>query len=165
LTRWYHYENVRHLCAIFFVHRVKTSVTRSSFLSTAPRISPGRLQFARRIKPTSKYLEGHMSSLNYRLRAKESVDNAPALHEVRSRKAIAVAPAVRALTPYIAVTSQAAIEARPNGETTFKLDWNESTIAPSPRVSEAIQAHLSGHRDLNWYPQLGSKDLVDALQS
>jgi len=106
-----------------------------------------------------------MSSLNYRLRAKESVDNAPALHEVPNRKAIAVAPAVRALTPYIAVTSQAAIEARPNGETSFKLDWNESTIAPSPRVSEAIQAHLASHRDLNWYPQLGSKDLVDALQS
>lgn len=106
-----------------------------------------------------------MSSLKYRLRAKESVDNAPALHEVPSRKPIAVAPAVHALTPYIAVTSQAAIEARPNGETSFKLDWNESTIAPSPRVSEAIQAHLASHRDLNWYPQLGSRDLVNALQS
>jgi len=104
-----------------------------------------------------------MSSLNYRLRAKKSEDNAPALREVRARKAIEVAPAVQALTPYIAVTSQAAIEARPNGETTFKLDWNESTIAPSPRVHEAILAHLSSHRDLNWYFQLGSTDLVDVL--
>jgi histidinol-phosphate aminotransferase len=106
-----------------------------------------------------------MSSLNYKLRAEESAEETPRLHEVVSRRAIQVAPAVRELTPYIAVTSQAAIEARPDGETTFKLDWNEATIAPSPRVNEAIQAHLGGSRDLNWYPQLGSKDLVAALQN
>ncbi len=107
-----------------------------------------------------------MSNLNYKLRKEivaPSSDASPTLREVPGRRAIEVAPAVRKLTPYEAVTSQAAIEARPDGETTFKLDWNEATIAPSPRVNEAIQAYLSGHRKLNWYPQLGSSDLVEAL--
>src|SRR5690554_6367648 len=98
------------------------------FAAGIPPAKAGGLKFARLIKTTRKYLEGHMSSLNYRIRAKESVDNAPALPAVPNRKAIAVAPAVRALTPSIAVISQAAFEARPNGETSFKLDWNESTI-------------------------------------
>lgn len=109
-----------------------------------------------------------MSNLNYKLRAESpspTTEASPKLREVVRRKAIDVAPAVRQLTPYEAVTSQAAIEARPDGETTFKLDWNEATIAPSPRVNEAIQAYLAGNRELNWYPQLGSKDLVDELQN
>lgn len=108
-----------------------------------------------------------MSNLNYRLRPdfiNRSEERSLELREVVNRPAIDVAPAVRALTPYEAVTSQSAIEARPDGETTFKLDWNEATIAPSPRVNEAIQAYLSGNRDLNWYPQLGSKDLLGALE-
>lgn len=108
-----------------------------------------------------------MSNLNYRLRAdfvNRSSERSLELREVVNREAIDVAPAVRKLTPYEAVTSQSAIEARPDGETTFKLDWNEATIAPSPRVTEAIQAYLAGNRDLNWYPQLGSKDLLQALE-
>lgn len=76
---------------------------------------------------------------------------------------IDVAPSVRDLTPYEAVSSQAAIDSSPDHHTSFKLDWNEATVAPSPRVTEAIQAHLMGPRSLNWYPQLGSVDLVDAL--
>jgi histidinol-phosphate aminotransferase len=83
---------------------------------------------------------------------------------VLNREAIEVAPSVRALTPYESVTSQASIDSLPDGETTFKLDWNEATIAPSPRVTEAIQAYVGGQRDLNWYPQLGSTDLVNALE-
>lgn len=105
-----------------------------------------------------------MSSLKYKLRPAQAVEQTPRLREVVGRRAIPVAPAVRELTPYIAVTSQAVIDARPDGETIFKLDWNESTIAPSPRVNEALQAYLSGSRDLNWYPQLGSTDLVAGLQ-
>ncbi len=76
---------------------------------------------------------------------------------------IGVAPTIRALTPYEAVSSQAAIEAKPDHHTSFKLDWNECTVAPSPRVNEAITAYLQQGRGLNWYPKLGSTDLVNAL--
>jgi histidinol-phosphate aminotransferase len=108
-----------------------------------------------------------MSNLHFELRTERparSANPSPKLREVVHHDSIEVAPAVRELTPYEAVTSQAAIEARPDGETTFKLDWNEATIAPSPRVTEAIQAYLSGQRKLNWYPQLGSTELLGALQ-
>jgi histidinol-phosphate aminotransferase len=108
-----------------------------------------------------------MSNVNYRLRSERPARTSEPsleLREVVNREAIEVAPAVRALTPYESVTSQASIESRPDGETTFKLDWNEATIAPSPRVTEAIQAYIGGQRDLNWYPQLGSTDLVTALE-
>lgn len=108
-----------------------------------------------------------MSHLNYKLRVESPrpspTDAAPRLREVVGRRRIDVAPAVRELTPYEAVTSQAAIEARPDDETTFKLDWNEATIPPSPRVNEAIAAYLAGSRSLNWYPQLGSTELLGAL--
>lgn len=76
---------------------------------------------------------------------------------------IDVAPTIRALTPYEAVSSQAAIEAKPDHHTSFKLDWNECTVAPSPRVNEAIQDYLQNGRGLNWYPRLGSQELIDAL--
>lgn len=105
-----------------------------------------------------------MSSLNYKSRSEKTTDEPPHLRAVSCRRPVQVAPAIRQLTPYVAVTSQAAIDARPDGETTFKLDWNESTIAPSPRVNEALMAYLNGSRDLNWYPQLGSTDLIDALE-
>ncbi len=76
---------------------------------------------------------------------------------------IEVAPTVRALTPYEAVSSQAAIEAKPDHHTSFKLDWNECTIDPSPNVTDAIAGYLQNGRGLNWYPRLGSKELIDAL--
>ncbi len=76
---------------------------------------------------------------------------------------IEVAPTVRALTPYAAISSQAAIEAQPDHRTCFKLDWNECTIDPSPKVNEAITSYLQGGRGLNWYPRLGSTELVSEL--
>ncbi len=86
------------------------------------------------------------------------------LHPVNTgQMPIAVAPTIQALTPYEAVSSQAAIEAQPDHHTSFKLDWNECTVAPSPRVNEAITEYLSQGRGLNWYPKLGSSDLVEAL--
>lgn len=81
----------------------------------------------------------------------------------RGTSSINVAPTIQALTPYEAVSSQAAIEASPDNHTSFKLDWNESTIAPSPKVNKAIAAYLRDGRGLNWYPRLGSQDLIDAL--
>ncbi|MFW5968538.1 MAG: histidinol-phosphate transaminase [Persicimonas sp.] len=108
-----------------------------------------------------------MSQLDCKVRAERpgpSSDPSPSLREIVGRRSIDVAPSVAELTPYEAVTSQAAIEAAPDGQTTFKLDWNEATIAPSPRVTAAIQEYLQGDRSLNWYPQLGSRQLLEALE-
>lgn len=76
---------------------------------------------------------------------------------------IAVAPSVRVVTPYDTVTSQAAIEAAPDHRTCFKLDWNECTVDPSPRVREAIREWVCSGRGLNWYPRLGSSRLARAV--
>lgn len=107
-----------------------------------------------------------MSNVNYGLRidsSVESVTDKPRLREVPDRPPVKPAGSVQQLTPYEAVTSQAAIQAKPDGETVFKLDWNEATVPASPHVREAIAAHIAGNRGLNWYPQLGSTDLREAL--
>lgn len=47
-------------------------------------------------------------------------------------------------------------------EDILKLDWNESTIPPSPEVSKRIAEFLnSGH--LNWYPNLVNNQLIKSL--
>ncbi len=111
-----------------------------------------------------------MSDANLEIRAaevvaKEQQGRRRALRPVGDQAGgtIEVAPTIRALTPYEAVSSQAAIEASPDHHTSFKLDWNECTIEPSPRVNEAIADYLQQGRGLNWYPRLGSKELIEAL--
>lgn len=107
-----------------------------------------------------------MSNVNYGLRLESSGDSVsaePRLREVSDRSPVSPSSSVQDLTPYEAVTSQAAIRAKPDGETVFKLDWNESTVPASPKVREAIAAHIAGDRGLNWYPQLGSEELIEAL--
>lgn len=109
-----------------------------------------------------------MSNVNVDVRYKGVIQVGESSPTTRLRTApkstpINVAPSISALTPYEAVSSQAAIEAQPDSRTVFKLDWNESTIGPSPRANEAIAAHLTQGRGLNWYPRLGSADLVEAL--
>ncbi len=81
----------------------------------------------------------------------------------RRRQPIAVAPSVRVVIPYEAITSQLAIEAAPDHHRCFKLDWNECTLGPSPRVREAIEKWLGSGGRMNWYPPLGSSQLVEAL--
>ncbi len=47
----------------------------------------------------------------------------------------------------------------------LKLDWNEATIPPSPRVTEAITDALTHNANLlNWYPELFSERLRTKLQ-
>jgi histidinol-phosphate aminotransferase len=48
-------------------------------------------------------------------------------------------------------------------EEPLKLDWNESTVPPSPRVVERIQEFLGNHHHLNWYPDLFSRRLTGRL--
>ncbi|HEY0132999.1 MAG TPA: aminotransferase class I/II-fold pyridoxal phosphate-dependent enzyme, partial [Nannocystis sp.] len=54
------------------------------------------------------------------------------------------------------------IWARPGIEH-FKLDWNEASVPPSPRVYAAIVSFLSNSNHLNWYPELGSHSLAHSL--
>jgi len=72
-------------------------------------------------------------------------------------------PSLTHLSPYRAVSSLDRIWERP-GEQHFKLDWNEASVPPSPRVYEAIVSFLSNSNHLNWYPELGSRSLADSLQ-
>ncbi|MCR6571464.1 pyridoxal phosphate-dependent aminotransferase [Campylobacter insulaenigrae] len=44
----------------------------------------------------------------------------------------------------------------------LKLDWNEATISPSPKVIEAINNFLLSGK-LNWYPNTYNIDLLDSL--
>ncbi len=71
-------------------------------------------------------------------------------------------PSLTHLAPYGAVSSLDRIWERP-GDQHFKLDWNEASVPPSPRVYEAIVSFLSHSNHLNWYPQLGSRSLADSL--
>lgn len=72
------------------------------------------------------------------------------------------ARAVCDLSPYEATSSRDLIDARP-AQAPLKLDWNESTLPPSPRAAEAIEAYLRRAHHLNWYPLLNSPGLVGAL--
>ena len=70
---------------------------------------------------------------------------------------------VDGLAPYDAVSSLDAIRALPSEVVPLKLDWNESAIAPSRRVIEAIQKFLGNTHHLNWYPDLAATPLRAAL--
>ena len=69
---------------------------------------------------------------------------------------------VAGIRPYEAVSSRDKIAARPD-QVPYKLDWNESTIPPSPKVLTAITRFLSNTHHLNWYPELYSKRLLGSL--
>jgi histidinol-phosphate aminotransferase len=75
---------------------------------------------------------------------------------------IEVADTVRELSPYQAVSSLDHIAARPD-QVPLKLDWNEATIPPSPKVIEAITGFLGNTHHLNWYPVLNSTNLIEKL--
>ncbi len=68
---------------------------------------------------------------------------------------------VSTLAPYDAVAVQP--ERVPGAPEHFKLDWNEATVSPSPRVQEALSAYLSGGPGLNWYPSAAGTPLLGAL--
>lgn len=92
------------------------------------------------------------------LSAVQAWDRAPAPEE----RALPVSRAVASLTPYEAAN----VAGNPDPDRAariFKLDWNESTIAPSPRVRDAIQQFMLHDAGLNWYPELGSPRLTARL--
>lgn len=109
-----------------------------------------------------------MSTANFNLHYRDQPaggeeNRQPNLRSLPTASAIRVAASVQALTPYEAVSSQAVVDAYPDQRNSFKLDWNESTIAPSPLVTQAIAQAVTCGRGLNWYPSLGSTELIDGL--
>lgn len=68
----------------------------------------------------------------------------------------------RTLRPYRPVSSLERIDPHANPEP-LKLDWNESTIPPSPLVIERIQAFLGNTHHLNWYPDQRAAALTERL--
>ena len=71
-------------------------------------------------------------------------------------------PFVRRVQPYRCASSLDRIDPHAIPEP-MKLDWNESTIPPSPLVLERIQAFLGNTHNLNWYPDLHAGELNKAI--
>jgi histidinol-phosphate aminotransferase len=67
---------------------------------------------------------------------------------------------VKVLKPYPLV-SHKAWELQGN-EDVLKLDWNEATIPPSPKVKESIEQFL-GSGNMHWYPDVNNIVLLDEL--
>jgi histidinol-phosphate aminotransferase len=71
---------------------------------------------------------------------------------------------VRRLRPYRTVSSLERIDPHSTPEP-MKLDWNESTLPPSPLVIERIQAFLGNTHHINWYPDQNARELTERLVS
>lgn len=71
---------------------------------------------------------------------------------------------VREIEPYQAVSSLGQIAARAE-QVPHKLDWNEATVPPSPKVMAAIADFLNHAHHLNWYPVLNSANLIERLSA
>jgi len=69
---------------------------------------------------------------------------------------------VKDLKPYDPVSSLDNIKANP-GIVHLKLDWNETTIPPSPKVKEAMLEYLNNGSKLEWYPEMHSAVLYEHL--
>jgi histidinol-phosphate aminotransferase len=97
---------------------------------------------------------------------KEAMHGGPrARTNLRAEGAPRVSVHVEGLAPYDAVSSLTAIGALDRSIVPLKLDWNESSIPPSPKVIDAVVAFLGNSHHLNWYPDLGARKLKAALST
>ncbi|GMV39229.1 MAG: histidinol-phosphate aminotransferase [Myxococcales bacterium] len=92
------------------------------------------------------------------------MENVPAAHLDLDAGSPLPSRYVAGIRPYDAVSSRDKIDSGCVRDV-YKLDWNESTIPPSPMVLAAIGRFLSNTHHLNWYPELYSKRLTTALAS
>tara|TARA_Y100000590_G_scaffold464031_1_gene632384 strand:+ start:997 stop:2094 length:1098 start_codon:yes stop_codon:yes gene_type:complete len=67
---------------------------------------------------------------------------------------------VLASKPYKLSTQKAWLEK--DKSKVLKLDWNESTIAPSPKVIEAFNKLIQSE-SINWYPNTNNSELVNLI--
>ncbi len=73
-----------------------------------------------------------------------------------------IADRIRDLEPYDPVSSLDRIQARPE-MVHYKLDWNESTVPPSPKVLAAVLKYLQNGCRLNWYPEMHNARLFERI--
>ncbi len=66
------------------------------------------------------------------------------------------------LQPYDPVSSLSKIRKHPE-IIHYKLDWNETTIPPSPKVISTLIHYLSNGSKLNWYPDMFYRPLFESL--
>lgn len=90
------------------------------------------------------------------------IETVPTVHAEPVADSPVASRYVAGIRPYEAASSRDKIAER-GVDDVFKLDWNESTIPPSPRVIQAITQFLSNTHHLNWYPELYSRRLTTAL--
>ncbi len=82
--------------------------------------------------------------------------------EKKISDSIAPVEGVQNLKPYSPTSSMDTINKKKD-QKPYKLDWNEATILPSPKVLEAMSKYLSGFNHLNWYPEIMSQTLKEKL--
>ena len=95
------------------------------------------------------------------LASEYSMEARPELHPLLS-PAPQVSRQASNLKPYGPFYKREKIKQHPELEH-FKLDWNESTVQPSPKVREALQQFLSNGSMLNWYPDMFYQPLYQRL--
>jgi len=83
---------------------------------------------------------------------------------MRKERILEPVEAIKNLSPYSPTSSMDTINDREK-QKPYKLDWNEATILPSPKVLEAMNKYLSGMNHLNWYPEILSRSLKKKLST
>jgi len=82
-------------------------------------------------------------------------------HPLMAEK-IEVSSRVRNLKPYDPVSSLDIIRTRPD-LVHYKLDWNETTVPPSPRVMKRLVDYLQNGSKLHWYPDMNNRELFERI--
>jgi histidinol-phosphate aminotransferase len=67
---------------------------------------------------------------------------------------------IRNISPYTLSTPE--VWSFSQDDDVLKLDWNEATIKPSPKVLTKI-AKILNHGKLNWYPNINNTELINKL--
>ncbi len=97
--------------------------------------------------------------LQNRLQTTEIIES----NKIEHRATLKVAYGIEQLEPY-KPTSSINIISQKTDMKHYKLDWNEATILPSPKVMKAISEYLQGINNLNWYPEILSNSLRKKLE-
>lgn len=69
---------------------------------------------------------------------------------------------IQTLKPYVPIAHK--IWEIPQQDSIIKLDWNESTLPPSPKVFSALQ-HALQNDNLHWYPNTKNHKLLSLLSA
>lgn len=67
------------------------------------------------------------------------------------------------LKPYKSISQEVWEKAPETWDKVLKLDWNEATVEPSPRVREKLEEFWKTHDLLHLYPNTSNKELISAI--